>query len=219
MAGGQPILATIEKRTSPDIVRLNDGTIQAYDFTLTACGIFPDGVPQDIEKWNFLRDLLFSIEGRIGLFIGDYLVGMEKIYGQTYSELAEEVGREPSTLYNYHWVCRNVDFSLRKENLSFGHYNLVAGKDPEEQEQWLNMASAGDVDEEGKVWSVARLRAEMKALESELIDNKPEKFDRNLMSIQSELTEKNWKKWDKKTRRQRYELFKNLLVQMEEWGL
>jgi len=132
------------------LVPADDGTMTFRGFTLTATGLVPneDASP---ESWDQVGDLLFRLEGALQWLIGDWLVGMERRYGVTYQQVAEKVGRDKDTLYNYVWVASRIEISRRREILFFGHHQSVAGLPPDEQDQWLDMAEV-----EG--WSISRLR-------------------------------------------------------------
>ncbi|ANH80072.1 hypothetical protein A8C56_02915 [Niabella ginsenosidivorans] len=55
--------------------------------------------------------------------------------------MEEITGYERKTLQNYKHVSEKVDSSLRKEDLSFGHHNIVTQLEPDQQEYFLNKAS------------------------------------------------------------------------------
>jgi hypothetical protein len=85
--------------------------------------------------------------------IGDAIIEADAAWGDTYT-LAERItGKPVKTLRNYVYVCRALD-SSRRRDLSFGHHAAVAGRNPDDQEKWLDEA-------EKKDWSVADLKREM----------------------------------------------------------
>lgn len=131
----------------------DDGTIAVGNYLLTGIGLVSSG-DVSFNEWRAVGDVLLRIEASIQWIIGDWLTQGEVTYGQTYKQIAEWSDREEQTLYNYAWVASKVQISLRKENLSFGHHNLIAGLPPEQQQNWLERAVAGK-------WSVSRMRQEM----------------------------------------------------------
>jgi hypothetical protein len=145
-----------------DIYADDEGNIVAFGFQLSQRGIDPASFQDDEDMWWNTLGWLFELEGKLSLFIGDLLVGMDIKYGVSYEAIAERFGYEVKTLYNYHHICKHVDFSLRKENLSMSHYNLVTGKPAEMQGLYLTTASEQN-------WSVAKLRAFIKENETPVL--------------------------------------------------
>jgi len=130
-----------------------DGTIQVGKFTLTVCGLIADEEVA-FEEWEQLGKVLQRFEASIQWLIGDWMAYGERTWGQTYEQVGEVTGYNVKSLYQYAWVSRNVDFSIRIEKLSFGHHVLVAGLEPQQQQQWLEYADANDL-------SVSQLRQAM----------------------------------------------------------
>ena len=143
----------------------DDGSINAYEFRMTEIGLDPENMSLDETKWDQLGQLLFRFDKSIQWLIGDWLTyGENNKWGET-EAIAQQMGYEVKTLFDYKYVAKNVNFSVRTENLSFGHHKLVASLDPEEQQYWLKTAEFGDFDEStqtSKSWSISRLREEMK---------------------------------------------------------
>ncbi len=140
------------------LVPTGDGAIQFGAFFLTRRGI-QSAEKVDVNEWTRLGSVLFRLEQSIQWLIGDWILYGEYAYGKTYEQIAQETGYEKTSLYQYKYVSEKVDFSIRIENLSFGHHQLVAGKSKQEQATWLQRA-------ETEKWSVARLRAEINAMPS-----------------------------------------------------
>jgi hypothetical protein len=143
----------IESEPGSVLAVAEDGSIQLGLFTLTAKGLITEtGV--SFDEWQQLGKILQRFEASIQWLIGDWMAYGERVWGQTYEQVAEETGYNVKSLYQYAWVSRNVDFSIRIENLSFGHHVLVAGLEPEQQRQWLEYALSGDL-------SISQLRQAM----------------------------------------------------------
>jgi len=130
-------------------IRARDGAIQIGGYTLSPLGLQGEG---DRADWETVGGLLFDLEGKIQLLIGDWLVYGEREWGETYRQIAEEVGRSVTTLYNYKWVADNVPISLRSEKLSYSHYYLIAGIEDDARKAALIAQAV----EEG--WTVSQLR-------------------------------------------------------------
>lgn len=137
-------------------------------FKWTSTGLAIDG---DISRddWELTGQALKFMQSSMQWLIGDWLLWGEQLQYGTYEEFASEFGFEVQTIYNYRWVAGKVEISLRKEKLSFGHHNLVAGmKAKEDQAYWLNRAVEGD---NGKQWSVATMRAAIKGGETKQLSS------------------------------------------------
>lgn len=198
----------------------DDGAISAYEFRMTGIGIDPESRSLNEEKWRQLGDLLFRFERSIQWLIGDWLAyGEANNWGNT-EKIAEDFGYEVKTLYDYTNVARTVPFSVRTENLSFGHHKLVARTTMTEEEQsmWLEKAEIGDYDaatNTSKVWSISRLRNEMKGISN---DTNETPFERSVQRIEREVTKNKWKRLPADERLKRYEYLKSILSKMEEFG-
>ena len=117
-------------------------------------------LPEDLteEAWfDVERDL--GHDARTSAFkIGDWLVHAENPFDDGHSKgryvQAEEItGLANGTLRNYAWVARCVPTSRRRDTLTFGHHQAVAGLDPDDQVRLLDAASTN-------AWTLAKLRAE-----------------------------------------------------------
>lgn len=154
------------RTTDVDASRLltvgEDGVYRYGRIGLSPVGLdLPDAV--DIEEYSDLGRLLLDVGSRIQWLIGDWIVcGDQWEYGETYRALASEFGYEEKSLREYAYVCRNVDLSIRMDNLTFGHHQVVAGMESQQQTYWLKRASS-DNEENDRRWSIRRLREEIKA--------------------------------------------------------
>lgn len=134
------------------LVRDDSGGLRFDDVQLTSVGLVipADGISQDTA--THLLDMLLRLEGSIQWLIGDVLAYGERVYGETYQEMAVTFGRDYSTLRDYAWVARNVNLSLRNDKLSFNHYRMLAGMSEIGQTLWRDYGV-----ELG--WSIAKMRA------------------------------------------------------------
>ncbi|MCU0466819.1 MAG: hypothetical protein MUF38_19915 [Anaerolineae bacterium] len=132
------------------------GVLRFDDVKLTRVGlVFPvDGMRQDTAL--LLLDMALNLEGSIQWIVGDLLAyGDSQKWGEFYKAAMEKYQRQYFTVADYKYVCSSVDFSVRTENLTFGHHKLVASLPAYEQREWLDRAVA-----EG--WSVAAMRTAMR---------------------------------------------------------
>lgn len=122
---------------------------------MTPVGLkMPDDLPHD--EWEFIGEKLKRLQGSLQWMIGDWVNQADRISYGDHQSFAEQIGFRVKTIYEYAYVARQLEFSIRMENLSFGHHQLVAGMDAPEQKKWLEAASKDD-------WSVAELRKQIKA--------------------------------------------------------
>ncbi len=197
-----------------------DGSIQAYEYRLTGMGLDPAAMPSDKSNWQQLGQLLFRFDRSIQWLIGDWLLQGEQNNWGKHEEIADEMGYAVKTLYDYRYVARNVDFSVRTENLSFGHHKLVAQLPPAEQKYWLEQASQGDFDAGthlSRPWSINRLRKEISAPPAvAALEASP--FERNLGRIDRDTTREKWILLPADERLKRYQYLRAILTRMEHWG-
>jgi hypothetical protein len=160
------------------LAAISSKEIRIGAFVWTPVGLQIDG-QINREDWEETGKLLNRLDISLQWLIGDWVVAAEALgYGDR-QEFAEQIGFATQTIYDYSYVARNVEFSIRIENLDFGHHQLVASMDdPEKQRHWLERALAGD--DGKKRWSVARLRQEIAG--NRLLE-KPTKFVKALETV------------------------------------
>lgn len=93
-----------------------------------------------IGEWSEIGRHLGVAANSASWLVGDWMALGERTYGSTYSEGQAITGLASGTLANLASVCRAVESSRRRENLSFGHHATVAGLAPWAQDQWLTLA-------------------------------------------------------------------------------
>ena len=198
-----------------------DGALIAFDYRLTGIGLDPRALSRRRADWEGLGQLLFRLDRSLQWLIGDWLLqGEDNNWGQ-HEEIAAALGLQVKTLYDYRYVARHVEFSVRTELLSFGHHKLVARLEPCLQRRWLQRAAAGDIDSASGVsrpWSISRLRKEMALLPAQnALEETP--FARNLRRIDREMTRRKWNRLPAEERYKRHAALKDILARMEMWGL
>ena len=77
--------------------------------------------------------------------LGDIVQYAERRWGDTYSQLLDSTGLAYGTLANTTWVARSIDYSCRREDLSFAHHAVVAPLPPNEQHEWLQRAAENEM--------------------------------------------------------------------------
>lgn len=120
--------------------------------------LLPDGLPFDL--WQQVGETLRLIESGVMWWLGAWWNYGQRAYGEMASQAARDAvedatGRDFQTVNNAGWVDRRIEFSRRRENLSWSHHLEVAALEPDEQEHWLDRAEVDGL-------SVHRLRAEIK---------------------------------------------------------
>lgn len=120
------------------------------------------------EQYELLAALFGSIHRSSAFWIGDLLNFGEKIYGETYVQVADATGLSSSTCINYASVCHRVPSTRRRPELSFSSHEAVAKLEPGEQQQWLDAAVE-------KGWGREDLRHAMRA--GETIPHAVERFE------------------------------------------
>jgi transposase len=145
-------------------------------FTITPVGMI---IPQDVTPDELLDvgSFVKGIESSIQWVVGDLINALEKVWGDSYKQVAEQLGYERSTVYQWAYVCRKVSIRIEKP-LTFGHHQLVAKMSPEEQETWLRRAYEGN-------WSISQMRIEMSDHPTLSTDNVG-RFQNKLTDLQKE---------------------------------
>jgi len=114
----------------------------------------PDGLTFD--EWAQVGEALGTMDRASAWWTGDWINAGERHYGESYAQALDRTKLDYQTLANRAWVASRVEFSRRRENLSWGHHEVVAALGPAEQDTWLDRAEV-----EG--WSVHELRRAIKA--------------------------------------------------------
>jgi hypothetical protein len=124
--------------------RANGLAIQGGALVVDGFQFSPTGLiaPETIEQaaWENVGALLFRLEGSIQWLIGDWLVYGEGVHYGELEQFAEEIGREYKTLRNYMVVCRAIDLSRRRDNVSWGHHEAVTKYEADVQDYCLAYA-------------------------------------------------------------------------------
>ena len=92
------------------------------------------------EQCEALAGMLGQLHRTSAWLIGDLMLHTEKVYGETYAQVAEATGLSPGTLQNYTSVCSHIPRSRRRAAVPFSTHAEVAYLEPNEQERWLKEA-------------------------------------------------------------------------------
>lgn len=123
-----------------DLVTLTENKEIVYaSFILRKNGLEPVGTP-NFEQWLECGQFINRAKGAVHFWIGDWLNYGEQQWGEKYLEAIKTTGYQYQTLADDKWVAARVQFSRRRENLSFDHHKTIAGLDAEEQEVLLKDA-------------------------------------------------------------------------------
>jgi hypothetical protein len=107
------------------------------------------------EQWAQLGPRFHAIHRRLAWYVGDWINFGEQRFGEKYAQAVDDTGYDPGYLANVSWVCRAVEAPRRREDLTFGHHQEVAGLTPSDQEKWLLRA-------EEEKWTRDELRDRLK---------------------------------------------------------
>lgn len=99
----------------------------------------------DVERWRQIGLYAATMTRATQWWLGDWLFFGETHFAHSeqtaYEEAVAATGLDYQTLANYKSVAGTFHFSRRRETLSFGHHEAVAGiDDPADQELWLQRA-------------------------------------------------------------------------------
>jgi N6-adenosine-specific RNA methylase IME4 len=124
-----------------ELITRPGGELVLGGVTFTATGAtVEDGV--SFEEWEQAVAFARRAESGVAWWIGDLLNDGEKTYGETYAQAMDATGLEYQTVKIAKWVAGNIEKVRRRTNLSFEHHREVASLEPDEQDQWLDRASA-----------------------------------------------------------------------------
>lgn len=112
------------------------------------------------EEWEECGLLLAHIQKRVHWWIGDWLNYGERRWGEMYAQAMSESGFNYQTVANDRYVAGKIEFSRRRENLTFSHHVEVASLPPPEQDRWLDYAEEEEL-------TTRQLRQEIKQAKEE----------------------------------------------------
>jgi hypothetical protein len=124
-----------------------------------------------VADWVRLGQRLGALGRASGWWIGDWLRYGNARYGERYRAAARITGYDVQSLMNMAYVAGRFGVARRRENLSFSHHAEVASLPVEDQERWLDRASAAALSVRGLRSEVrqSRERSEAKVTSERLV--------------------------------------------------
>lgn len=117
----------------------NDKSVLALPGQVTPVGvIFPSDM--DVEDWMDIGMRLQHTRESMKFYLGDWILFGEASFGEMYAQAIDATGFDYDYLKNIVYVCRNVPLSLRSDQLSFYHHQIVAPAPKDMQEKFLKKA-------------------------------------------------------------------------------
>jgi hypothetical protein len=179
----------------------------------------PTGLLRDTEReltradWEETGRLLKLLDSSMQWLIGDLIVCGEDMHYGDQITISEAFGLEYGTVRTYATVCRKVELSIRIDTLSFAHHQLVAPLSQEDQIRFLQSAAEG---ENGKPWSVARLRGEIEAYQGKQGEKDLPKYLLPLRALRKAYNPKIWKAMSNGEKRRVFSELKGMLLNMAD---
>jgi hypothetical protein len=112
----------------------------------------------DHPQWVAVGRRLGGISRTNQWWLGDWLLYGAAKWGEKYVEAAKITGYDVRSLANIASLAGCFEMSRRRDNLTRSHHAVVAALDPDEQDRWLDLATAERL-------SVADLRIELRSTE------------------------------------------------------
>jgi hypothetical protein len=131
------------------------GVLKSLPYTLGAVAWSPRG-QLELGQWTDVGRRLGTMGRCSQWWVGDWVrYGVAK-WGEKYKAAARITGYDGHSLRNMAYVASRFDSSRRRDNLSFSHHAELSALGPEEQDYWLELATAQRL-------SVGDLRTELRA--------------------------------------------------------
>jgi N6-adenosine-specific RNA methylase IME4 len=129
-------------------IQQKEGTIQLTPekdiiysgFKLHKNGLQAIGTPS-FEQWQECGDFIKKSNGAVHFWIGDWLNYGERTWGEMYSQALDETSFEYGTLRNDKYISDKMQLSLRNDNLTFGHAQILVSLPDKEKMFWVNELS------------------------------------------------------------------------------
>ncbi|KOU18300.1 hypothetical protein ADK52_30825 [Streptomyces sp. WM6372] len=142
-------------------------------------------LPADLplEAWLRIGGRLQSTANPSAWWAGDWLIHGSTSYPGRYREAIAGTALGYQTLRNYAWVARKFEPGRRRADLSFQHHQEVAAFPPEEQERWLDRATAAG-------WPRSELRRRLRGHSVPVVTR-----------LRFDLPDDRWEAWQQAARR------------------
>ncbi len=109
---------------------------QAGALTPTGLTLTDPNMPQG--QAEAVGTLLGSMHKSVQFAIGDWLIFIEQVYPEQWSQMSELLGVSEEKRREYRRVAARVPRSVRRKNVDWSQHRAVASlPDPKQQKQWL----------------------------------------------------------------------------------
>ena len=121
-----PVASGVDRPGTVEIVEHGRPAAEGLPGGLAATSYaLPDDL--DYERWVAIGLTLQQMERSVGFWVGDWWNHGERRWGeQSAQAIKDATGHERATVWNYAYVCRSIEPSRRREELSFSHRYEVA---------------------------------------------------------------------------------------------
>jgi len=113
---------------------------QAGALTPTGLKLTDPNMP--IDQAEAVGMLLGSMHKSLQFAIGDWLLFIEAVYPEEWSQMAEVLPMSERTRSDYMRVCQRVPRSTRRAKVDWSQHRAVAALPPPEQKEWLRRVEA-----------------------------------------------------------------------------
>jgi hypothetical protein len=110
----------------------------------------------DLAEWSAVGRRFGEIGRCSQWWLGDWIQYGNERFGERYTRAVKLTGYDVQSLMNMVYVASRFEISRRREGLSWSHHSALAALELDDQEHWLDRASAERL-------SVADLRAELRS--------------------------------------------------------
>lgn len=107
---------------------------------LSATGLKLTDPNMPIEQAEAVGVLLGRMHMSLRFAIGDWLLFIEAMYAEEWSQMAEVLQMSEESRREYMRVSQRVPRSTRRPKLDWSHHRAVAALPPKEQKEWLKTA-------------------------------------------------------------------------------
>lgn len=162
MAPSENVMPAVLADVVAEVAQGSDPTpLDLEHFTLGPTGLIVKGRP-NFEEWSNIGSMLRLFEQGVQWLIGDWVCFGEGEWGDKTAQVIDAEQWSAETVRVYRWVASKVPLTRRVPGLDFSHHMAVAEMTPSQQTVWLQRAIKGS---DGKRWSVAELKREIKRKE------------------------------------------------------
>lgn len=104
---------------------------------LTATGLTITNPNMPLEEAETIGHVLGNMHKSIQFAIGDWLIFIEAVYPDEWSQISEALGVSEEKRREYRRVAAAVPKSIRRKHVDWSHHRAVAPLEPAKQREWL----------------------------------------------------------------------------------